>query len=74
MTVFLLLELAACNIQRRRGLAAGLVVAVLLLLYLLQPTGYMRSDGAGAVCRDGWVSSSTGSGTCSHHGGVRVWR
>lgn len=28
---------------------------------------------AGAVCQDGWVSSSTGSGTCSHHGGVSVW-
>lgn len=21
------------------------------------------------VCRDGWVSHSTGRGTCSHHGG-----
>jgi hypothetical protein len=24
----------------------------------------------GAVCVDGWRSNSTGSGTCSHHGGV----
>ena len=24
----------------------------------------------GAVCNDGWESSSTGSGTCSNHGGV----
>jgi hypothetical protein len=24
----------------------------------------------GAVCRDGWVSGSTGRGTCSHHGGI----
>jgi len=23
------------------------------------------------VCVDGWVSHSTGSGTCSHHGGER---
>jgi len=28
----------------------------------------------GAVCRDGWVSGSVGSGTCSSHGGVRSWR
>jgi hypothetical protein len=27
----------------------------------------------GAVCQDGWLSPSTGSGTCSHHGGVRMW-
>jgi len=25
---------------------------------------------AGSICNDGWVSDSTGSGTCSHHGGV----
>uniref|UniRef100_A0AC34GU74 Uncharacterized protein n=1 Tax=Panagrolaimus sp. ES5 TaxID=591445 RepID=A0AC34GU74_9BILA len=27
----------------------------------------------GAICMDGWQSSSTGRGTCSHHGGVREW-
>lgn len=27
----------------------------------------------GAVCRDGTHSSSTGRGTCSHHGGVEKW-
>lgn len=27
----------------------------------------------GAICSDGWTSSSTGSGTCSHHGGVSYW-
>lgn len=28
----------------------------------------------GAVCSDGWGSSSIGrSGACSHHGGVRTW-
>lgn len=25
---------------------------------------------AGTLCRDGWISRSVGSGTCSHHGGV----
>lgn len=29
--------------------------------------------GTGAVCGDGWFSSSTGAGTCSWHGGVRMW-
>jgi len=27
----------------------------------------------GAVCRDGWRSDATGSGACSHHGGVAHW-
>ena len=27
----------------------------------------------GAVCEDGWRSSATGSGACSHHGGVDYW-
>jgi len=27
----------------------------------------------GAICRDGWRSSATGSGACSHHGGVDHW-
>ena len=28
----------------------------------------------GAVCNDGTLSNATGSGACSHHGGVRYWR
>lgn len=27
----------------------------------------------GAICRDGWTSSATGRGACSHHGGVSTW-
>ena len=27
----------------------------------------------GAICRDGWRSSATGRGACSHHGGVGYW-
>lgn len=27
----------------------------------------------GAVCEDGWLSTSRGSGTCSHHGGVKYY-
>lgn len=26
-----------------------------------------------AICNDGWESTSEGSGTCSHHGGVAQW-
>ena len=34
-----------------------------------------QSTGArvGAICRDGWRSSATGRGACSHHGGVSTW-
>ncbi|MBI1743508.1 CHRD domain-containing protein [Candidatus Acetothermia bacterium] len=32
---------------------------------------YRKSSGA--ICNDGWPSDSTGSGTCSHHKGVREW-
>jgi hypothetical protein len=28
----------------------------------------------GAVCNDGRTSKATGSGACSHHGGVSCWR
>lgn len=27
----------------------------------------------GAICEDGWQSSATGRGACSHHGGVLRW-
>lgn len=27
----------------------------------------------GAMCNDGTTSTATGSGACSHHGGVRYW-
>lgn len=27
----------------------------------------------GAICRDGWQSTATGRGACSHHGGVDHW-
>lgn len=33
-----------------------------------------NSNGrTGAICRDGWRSSATGRGACSHHGGVSYW-
>lgn len=32
-----------------------------------------KGNRVGAICNDGWKSSSTGSGTCSNHGGVDYW-
>ncbi len=34
----------------------------------------IRGDRIGAVCKDGTLSSATGRGACSHHGGVSRWR
>lgn len=28
----------------------------------------------GALCNDGTTSTATGSGACSHHGGVSCWQ
>jgi hypothetical protein len=42
---------------------------------LTLPT-YQSSGGGGrvgAICNDGWKSSATGRGACSHHGGVDYW-
>ena len=44
-----------------------------LLLFLLLTFGFIGLANADAVCRDGWISQSTGSGTCSWHGGVSQW-
>lgn len=38
------------------------------------PRGFWaRHYRIGARCRDGWRSDATGSGACSHHGGVAEW-
>jgi hypothetical protein len=52
-----------------------LIVATLAIGWFVNTGGGSYSPGqrTGAVCRDGWRSSSTGSGTCSHHGGVDYW-
>ena len=41
---------------------------LLFLLFLLSSNSY-----ADALCNDGWISKSSGSGTCSWHGGVKKW-
>jgi len=44
-----------------------------LLILLLISFGLIGTSYADAVCRDGWISKSSGSGTCSWHGGVKKW-
>ncbi len=46
---------------------------VTLTLYLGGMITMPKGHRIGAVCWDGSMSYSTGSGTCSHHGGVREW-
>lgn len=41
-----------------------------LLIIFLSLNNIAHAD---AICNDGWISQSTGSGTCSWHGGVREW-
>jgi hypothetical protein len=48
----------------------------LLLLTSISFTSFNCSDPCeriGAICNDGTRSSATGSGACSHHGGVKEW-
>ena len=44
-----------------------------LLLLLLLSLSFTGSTYADAVCKDGWISQSESSGTCSWHGGVAQW-
>lgn len=55
----------------RRVTARG-VVAAAAALFLALPLAVTPAH-ADAICSDGWISSSSGSGTCSHHGGVGTW-
>ena len=57
---------------RATGYLRRTAVAALVAISLIAcgPSGRR----VGAVCRDGWLSTATGSGACSHHGGVDHWR
>jgi hypothetical protein len=46
------------------------VISAILLVTLYSCS---RGKRVGAICNDGWQSSATGSGACSHHGGVDEW-
>jgi hypothetical protein len=49
-----------------------------VMLASMMAFGGMRPQAArhrvGATCNDGTASTATGSGACSHHGGVSCWQ
>ena len=48
--------------------------AIFLLSMLFNPFfDNAINERIGAICSDGWRSHSSGSGTCSWHGGVSEW-
>ena len=53
------------------------VLVALVFASVLGFTGVQAQTGRyriGAVCNDGTTSTATGSGACSHHGGVSCWQ
>lgn len=46
---------------------------ILIFLLIIGCSDAPKGKRVGAICNDGWRSYSTGSGTCSHHGGVDYW-
>lgn len=47
------------------------IVGLLIVFTLFT---YGTRHRLGAKCRDGTSSYATGSGACSHHGGVKYWK
>ena len=64
--------------QTLRTSAAMLLTAISVGLVGIGFMNESRAQSAvyriGAICLDGWQSKATGSGACSHHGGVKCWR
>jgi hypothetical protein len=50
-----------------------LVIALFAALVCAASVVAGGQSRTGAICNDGWRSSATGSGACSHHGGVAYW-
>jgi hypothetical protein len=63
--------------QTLRKSAAMLLAAISLGLagvgFVTESKAQMGGYRIGAICSDGTQSSATGSGACSHHGGVMCW-
>jgi hypothetical protein len=55
-----------------RQFLAAVVLTSMMAITGLQARGDRHR--VGAVCSDGTSSSATGSGACSHHGGVSCWK
>lgn len=51
-------------------LAASMLFA---LVATNTPANSAQRVRVGAICNDGTTSTATGSGACSHHGGVSCW-
>jgi hypothetical protein len=72
----ILLVVIIINLERL-GVFSGFLVKLALGLTVISfvVCFYTMSSRkrTGATCEDGWKSYSTGSGTCSHHGGVDHW-
>jgi hypothetical protein len=51
------------------------IFLVFLTVFGCNKAGDPVSSGVrvGAICNDGTTSTATGSGACSHHGGVKEW-
>lgn len=59
------------RLTRARKFLVNCFLILGFILLINENSGeYQRT---GAICRDGWGSSATGRGACSHHGGVREW-
>ena len=60
-----------------RGPVLAVIAVVVALAWAVTSCHPHQGPGTGgrtgAVCRDGTHSSATGSGACSHHGGVSYW-
>ncbi|MDC0303881.1 hypothetical protein OAL15_02600 [Flavobacteriales bacterium] len=49
------------------------ITTAIIVISLLLGACQGKGERVGAVCNDGWKSTATGSGACSHHGGVDHW-
>ncbi len=57
--------------------AAGRVLFIIVLASAMAFGGSAAQTTRhriGAICKDGTTSTATGSGACSHHGGVSCWQ
>jgi hypothetical protein len=55
----------------KRLLAA---IALVCVMAFTSSEAQPERHRVGAVCNDGTNSTATGSGACSHHGGVLCWQ
>lgn len=74
IVVFSLVVLNMKRLGVIKMLAFWLSVVSIALSIIISAYTNISKEKVGATCEDGWKSDSTGSGTCSHHGGVETWK